>query len=177
MIIDLRLRNIAATQASGLDAAFGQSLRTPWGEVRWNTIATYLMSFTQANSSTQPAMSLLATAGNPPRLRLRSATDWYQHAADLPGLAAGVVINHMSRFQDGRDGSDRSVRASTVWDLHVSYRTGRNGGGWSDDLEFALAVSNVINDDPPFLNHYIGYDTANAEPIGRVLMVSLQKSF
>jgi iron complex outermembrane recepter protein len=188
-IIDLRMRNIAATTASGIDLSVGQTLQTHWGDFKWSTVGTYLFSFTQANSRLAAAPDILATQGNPPRLRARVDLGWYQTHANQEGFAVESSLNYMSVFRDQNyqnlmigfrdqsNGESRTVRPATTLDLQVSYRTQRNGGSWLDGIESALGVSNVFNADPPFLNSSAGYDTANADPIGRVVTLSLQKNF
>lgn len=176
-IIDLRMRNVASTTASGIDLSAGQTFPTHWGDFQWSTVGTYMFSFTQASSRLAPVTDILATPGNPPRWRGRVNLNWYQTHANQEGFAVESALNYMSGFRDGSNAERRFVQPLATLDLMVSYRTSKNGGSWLDGVEAALGVSNVFNADPPFLNTHLGYDAANADPIGRVATLSLQKTF
>ena len=56
-------------------------------------------------------------------------------------------------------------------------RTARSDSRWIDNCELTLNAANLFNADPPFVNLEIGYDTANSQPLGRVLGVYVRKDW
>jgi iron complex outermembrane receptor protein len=70
-------------------------------------------------------------------------------------------------------GGGQGVKAFTTVDLHAAYNFGTQG--LLADAEVSLTVTNVFNKDPPFFNAAIGYDTFNANPIGRLAILGVSK--
>lgn len=173
-IVDLRVRNIAATRVRGLDLKVDRSFATRLGSFSLGLNSGYVLSFRQAASDTSPMSSILDTVGNPLSLRVRGTADWFQHGFDGPGLGANLTIDHFGGYEDNQSASTRAVGALTTIDLRTSYRTSA-GIGPLDDLEFSLNASNILNRVPPFVDRSAGYDLINAEPYGRVVSLSVQK--
>jgi hypothetical protein len=173
-IVDLRLRNLAATRVRGLDLKIDRSFATNVGTFDLGLNGGYVLSFRQAASNTSPMSSVLDTVGNPLALRVRGAADWYQYGFDRPGFAASLTIDRFGGYDDIQTVSQTSVGALTTVDLKASYRT-LSGNGPLDDLEFSLNGSNILNQTPPFVDRSAGYDQINATPYGRVVSFSVQK--
>ncbi len=72
-------------------------------------------------------------------------------------------------------GGGQGVKAFTTIDLHGAYNFGSSG--LLSDTEVSLTVTNLLNRDPPFFNAAIGYDTFNANPIGRLVMLGVSKKW
>jgi iron complex outermembrane receptor protein len=176
LVVDLRLHNLAATRVNGLDVEFQKRLNTSVGEWNFRTQGTYLMRFAQALSPGSPAADVENTAGNPVGLRLRTVVDWYETGANREGWAISAAVNHKGGYVDGFSEMGRGVDPWTTVDLHLRYRTSR-GPALLNDVELALGAVNLFDRDPPFLNTLVGYDTANAEPLGRVINFYIQKNW
>lgn len=173
-IVDLRLRNLAATRVRGIDLKIDHSFDTNLGTFDLGLNGGYVLSFRQAASRTSPMVSVLDTVGNPLALRVRGTLDWYQHGFDGPGFGASLTIDHFGGYDDVQSLSATPVSALTTVDLGTSYRT-PSGSGPLDDLEFSLNGSNILNQAPPFVDRSVGYDWINALPYGRVISLSVQK--
>jgi outer membrane receptor protein involved in Fe transport len=68
-----------------------------------------------------------------------------------------------------------SVDSWTTIDAQVAWRA--QGAGWSKGLAAAFSVQNLFAADPPFYDdpQGVGYDTANADPLGRFVSLQLTK--
>jgi outer membrane receptor protein involved in Fe transport len=175
-IVDLRVRNMAETRVRGVDLKLDQTLRTRRGRFDFGLNGGYVLSFWQASSDTSPLKNVVNTVGNPLALRMRGTVDWYQRDWDKPGFGASAVVDYFGGYSDPHATTIRSVDALATVDLRFSYRTARGSGAF-DGLEFGLNGVNVFNESPPFVNRDTGYDQINAQPFGRVLSFTIQKSW
>jgi hypothetical protein len=173
-IVDLRVRNLAATRVRGLDLKIDRSFATDLGTFDLGLNSGYVLSFRQALSNTSPMTSVLDTVGNPLAFRLRGTADWYQHGFDRPGFAGSLTVDRFGGYEDVQDMSQTQVGAVTTVDLRGSYRT-LSGSGPLDDLEFSLNASNLFDTAPPFVDRSSGFDAINAQPFGRVISFTVQK--
>lgn len=77
-------------------------------------------------------------------------------------------------------GGGDPVSAFTTIDLNVSY-TFEQIGGLGGDITAYVDVSNLLDEEPPFVNAnnggLSGYDSFNASPIGRVVTLGLRAKF
>jgi iron complex outermembrane recepter protein len=173
-IVDLRVRNLAATYVRGLDLKVDQSFRTSAGSFDLGLNGSYIFSFRQTASDTSAATSILNTVNNPLALRIRATADWYQHGFDRPGFGAGLTIDRFGGYRDEQSVSWADINPLTTLDVRTSFRTS-SGDGAFDGLEFNLNAANLLNKAPPFVDRSAGYDMVNAVPYGRVISLNAQK--
>jgi outer membrane receptor protein involved in Fe transport len=176
-IVDLRVRNMAKTRVRGVDLKLDQTIRAPHlGRFDFGLNGGYVFSFRQATSDSVSLRDVANTVGNPLAFRMRGTLDWNQRDWDQPGFGASAIIDHVGAYSNPTGGMRTSVGSLTTLDLRLSYRTAR-GNGPFDSLEFGLNGANVLNESPPFVDNVVGYDPANTEPYGRVLSLTIQKSW
>jgi iron complex outermembrane recepter protein len=72
-------------------------------------------------------------------------------------------------------GGGQSIPSQTTFDVHVAYDV--PGDGFFGGAEVFLDGNNVFDKDPPAFNTAAGYDTFNANPIGRTLTVGIRKTW
>ncbi|TKD51564.1 hypothetical protein [Sphingomonas baiyangensis] len=60
-------------------------------------------------------------------------------------------------------------------DLDISYEI--QSGGILDGLSLGIAVTNVLDEDPPFVNIAGGWDPGQASALGRLVAFTLAKRF
>jgi len=176
-IVDFRVRNLAETRVRGLDMKLDQILRTRFGRFDLGLNGGYVFSLRQAASDTSPLVSVLDTVGNPASFRMRGSLDWHQRDWDRAGFGASATIDRVGAYTDPGVVTTRPVADFTTVNLRLSYRTSSGTGTALDDLEFGLNASNVFDRAPPFVDRDAGYDQANAEPFGRVVSFSVQKTW
>jgi outer membrane receptor protein involved in Fe transport len=176
-IVDLRVRNIAQTRVRGIDLKFDQALPTQrWGRFDFGLNGGYVLSFRQATSDSSPLRDVADTVGNPLALKMRGTVDWNQHEWQKPGYGVSAIVNYVGGYSDPTALARTSVSPLTTVDLRLSYRTLPGNGAFAG-LEFGLNGVNVFNSSPSFVDNLAGYDLANAQPYGRVLSFTVQKSW
>ena len=72
------------------------------------------------------------------------------------------------------NGGGDHVSANVTFDVHLAYNF---ADGYLGDDELSLNVRNITDRNPPFFNVAAGYDSANANILGRVISVGLQSKF
>jgi iron complex outermembrane recepter protein len=176
-IADLRVTNIAATKVSGVDLKIDYSRRTSLGQIGFGLDGGYVLEFKEAVSSTAPMDDILNSVGNPLTFRARGTAEWHQREWGEQGFGVGMTLEHFNGYSSALNGASyRRVGSLSTVDLLLSYRTAAGMGAF-DSMEIGLNAANVFNESPPFVDTETGYDTANADPYGRVVSFSVQKSW
>ncbi|WP_374660632.1 TonB-dependent receptor domain-containing protein [Phenylobacterium sp.] len=167
-IIDARYVNTAATHVSGLDLS--GVYRFDRGQDRFTAAlsATWITAFEQTLTPVSAAVSTLDRAGEPVDLRARASLDWRRGA-----WGAGLTLNYVDGYDDGAGGR---VAPWTSLDLQGRWVSAA-GAGPLNGLSLSLSVRNLFDADPPFYDspQGVGFDAANAGPLGRVISLTLAK--
>jgi len=109
---------------------------------------------------------------------------------NLGGLSTDVFVNYNDSYLNWNGsapfpvvrnanfspvGGGQSVEDYMTVDLHIGYTFGTTGA--FEGMSVYLDASNVLDEDPPFVNAPIGFDPFNANPIGRLLTVGVSKKW
>jgi iron complex outermembrane receptor protein len=86
----------------------------------------------------------------------------------------GLTIDHVGGYND-RLRPQRQVGSWTRVNANVSYRLA--GASGSEGLELMLSGLNLFDAAPPFVDRELGYDPANAEPLGRIVSFYVRKDW
>ncbi|MFL6603963.1 MAG: TonB-dependent receptor domain-containing protein [Steroidobacteraceae bacterium] len=175
MIIDLRFRNMSRTQLRGVDLQLEQYWSTRFGNFTGRVDTTYLFTYQQSISDSAPTADLLDTVGNPLSIRSRASLDWSQRKGGY-GFGGNLGVQYAGAYKDTAASPARDVGSILTFDTNLRYRT-PPGGGWQSGLEITLAATNIFNTPPPFVNRRIGYDSANAAPLGRIVTLFARKDW
>jgi len=167
-IIDARFVNTGEIRVRGFDltAAYGWDQ----GEDRFDLAASvsYLADYVRKLTPTAQPVQLVDVANQPVDLRARVSGTWTRGPW---GLTA--TLNHVDDY-----GSEtgRPISAWTTGDLQVRWAP-EDEEGPLQGLSLALTVQNLLDDDPPFHDSAfgVGYDPANADPVGRFISLQLTK--
>ena len=177
LLVDLRRRNLSETRTSGLDFRSGYSLETGVGKVGMGVTGTYVFDLRQQITSTSPQFDAVNTIYNPPHLRLRGAASWQRKQ-----WSANVFINYTGDYEDNRTVPSVPIGSYTTVDGRLAFAFGDGLGLAFSHLAVSLSVQNLLNRDPPrvaIINGAsdIGFDPTNANPLGRVVLLSFIKSW
>lgn len=164
VIVDSRFVNTGATHVRGVDLSADYGFDV--GADRFDLAAgfSYLADYELQLTPTQAMTDYVDLAGQPADLRGRASATWRR--GDYTGLLA---INYVD---DYRDTGGRRVGSWTTLDAQL---------GWSpaqmDGLTLALTVQNLFDTPPPFVDGPtgVGYDPANADPVGRFAAIQLTR--
>jgi len=171
VIIDTRLRNLAAWTVRGIDLSVDYGFETDLGAFRLFASATQLLEHARQSTATSPVLSDLDTTFNPLEWRLRAGLSWR-----LDDWTGGLSANYRNAYRDAYS-ADGEIDSYTTWDLQFGRRlaVAESGG----ETRLALSVLNLFDEDPPFTNNPVGFgfDPSNASPIGRFMALELRHAW
>ncbi len=171
VIIDTRLRNLAAWNVRGIDLSADYSFGTSLGDFTLFASATQLLEHSSQSTATSPVISDLNSTFNPLEWRVRGGLTWR-----LDDWSGGLSVNYQNSYRDAFT-ADGEIDSYTTWDLQLARRLGaRENGG---ETRLALSVQNLFGEDPPFANNPLGFafDPSNASPIGRFVSLELRHAW
>lgn len=166
VVVDSRFVNTGATHVRGVDLSADYGFEVGDNRFDLSANASYLADYELQLTPTEPLVNYVDLAGQPADLRGRASAAWRRGA--LSGL---VAVNYVDDYHDA---GGRRVASWTTLDAQVS---------WSpaspplDGLTLALTVQNLFDTPPPFVDGPtgVGYDPANADPVGRYAAIQLTK--
>lgn len=173
-IVDLRLTNLARVTVEGIDMDSEYHFDTPAGTFSLGLNGVYTPSYDRQVTRNSQEVDVSNTTGNVLRLRLRGEVSWRRGGWDI-----STFVNYANSYKDAFSVSGRDIKAWTTVDATVSYGFEQSQavlGG----LTLALNALNIFDRDPPFanvgfFNSAYGYDTANADPLGRIVTLQVSK--
>ncbi len=186
VVIDGREANLATTTQDGIDFQGSYFFDTPIGHWGWSTAITKVLKDELTPVPGAAVQDVLSTITYPVSLRSRSSFGWSRG-----GYNATLFLNYVGAYTNNLTGSGSNgqplppqrVASWTTLDLSLMYQFAE-AAGWFPlrGLVAALNIQNVADRTPPAAlyqqgNNYIGMDTNNANPFGRMVQVSLTKTF
>jgi iron complex outermembrane receptor protein len=97
-------------------------------------------------------------------------TNWGNTAAT--GNPAWNIVRQNGLYPVG---GGQPVDSFSTVDLQLGYKF--TSEGWLSGTRLTLEAINVFDKDPPFFNAAVGYDTFNANPLGRIVTLGLSKKW
>lgn len=167
-IQDGRRQNLGETVANGLDFDLSNLWELGAGTLTAGINGTYFTELTTAAAPGAAQIDVLGTINFPQRMRARGELGWRQGA-----FSAIAFVNYTDSYDQIGVTPVREIDAYTTVDLHLGY----DFDAVSEGLSVALDVQNLADNDPPFVNINGGYDPQAASPIGRLVALSLRKSW
>jgi iron complex outermembrane receptor protein len=159
VLLDTRYVNTGRLHVRGVDAqaSYGFDRGRDHFDLSFN--GTYLLRYEQQLTPTAPTGDFANIAGQPIALRTRAALSWRRE-----DLGATLGVNYAGAYKSSLG---RRIDDWTTADLQVSWSPSR---GPLKDLAVSVSVQNLLDADPPFYDapQGVGYDAANADPVGRV---------
>jgi iron complex outermembrane receptor protein len=171
-IQDGRRQNVGGTLAEGYDF----DVRNTWdtsgaGDFTLGLAGSYFTKLTTAIAPGAPQQDVLGTINYPQEYRLRGEAGWRRGQVN-----ATAFVNYVDSYEQTGVTPVRKIDSFTTVDLHVGYDFQSNNAIF-EDLSLALDVQNLADEEPPFVNLSGGYDPQSASPMGRLVALSLRKSW
>ncbi|WP_329656033.1 TonB-dependent receptor [Phenylobacterium sp.] len=168
-IVDSRYVNTGSLQVAGLDAqvAYGFDVAATHLEVGAN--GAYLSRYDVGITPTSATLNRLDVANFPVRFRGRAT------ATATRGLFTGqIALNYVNGYHGALGQSIDSQLTTDLQLRAVAPAASRFAG-----LSATLSVRNLFDRKPPFYDSpaQVGYDPANADPIGRFVALQLVKTW
>jgi outer membrane receptor protein involved in Fe transport len=173
-IVDLRKNNVAEMRTSGVDWLGKYRLENGLGTFDLSINTTYTFDFSQAQFRSSPLISLLDTSEHPLDLRFRTTVGWRRGV-----LGINLTADYTDGYHDRVSSPNRDIGSWTTFDLQLSYDSRASDLQLLENTSIALTVQNVLDTNPPFFNNPegLGYDTANADLLGRFMSLRLRKDW
>jgi iron complex outermembrane receptor protein len=175
-IVDGRLNNTSQVKTNGVDLLGTYGLDTGVGSFDFGANATYLFKYSRRPTSTSALVDLVDTAGNPPNLRGRVSLAWRRGS-----FGSTLFVNYTDDYKDNIsiNPPNRKIDSWTTLDLNLSYSFERLSSPALKGTQVFLSAQNLLDEDAPFYNNAagIGYDTENADIVGRRVSLFLRKEW
>lgn len=169
-IADARYVNSGSLQVRGVDLDATWPLTVAGDPVVVTASASRLLHYRRKVTPVAQGVELAGVVTYPTKLQARLSAIWTHGPFNTTGTlrhTGGLTINPTGR-----------VDSQTVADLQVQYTAPARSGPWKG-VALALSVQNLFDQDPPFYDSIagLGYDPTNYDPFGRVVALSLTKSW
>lgn len=164
-IVDGRWVNTGAVRVRGVDASGSAGWSLGSGMVWVDGAASWILDYETRSTPTAPARQVAGLIGYPVKFRARSGVTWTFRDVDL-----ALHWTHAAAY---RDNLGARIDAFDTLDA----RFGWNPGGVASGLRLALAIENLLDEDPPFYDAPTGYgfDAGQASLLGRAVSLQLIK--
>lgn len=175
LIFDLRTANRSVQKTSGIDLVGTYTIDAgELGALTLSANANYILNFKESPTSAAPSKSVLNLFANPVDLRVRAGLGW----ATPDGLTASAFVNYMDSYIDHISNPRRKISSHTTVDISLSYNTEDTvKSALLRNVSLTLSVVNLLANDPPFVDTLGGYDAENADPLGRMISLTVRKRF
>ncbi|MDO6415232.1 TonB-dependent receptor [Sphingomonas sp. BIUV-7] len=181
LFVDGRNQNLGVSYTEGLD--FTANWRVPTqtaGTFTLNANATYLTRFEAAISPNGTLIDRKNTIFFPLKFKARGSVTW-----DYKDVRMQLTATHVGGYTNNAVTPVESVKSYTPIDFSVGWTIDGDGskrftGG---KLVVGFEVRNLFDIDPPYVNIAPsgngsgGYDATAANPVGRMLAVSVRKTW
>jgi len=166
-IVDGRNVNTGGLHVQGLDLTARYGLPLGGGKLDLSSNVSYLLDYERKVTPGSTWLTLLDKARQPVDLRAKLGAAWTREA--------WALIGGLNYVDDYKTAQGKRIDSWTTIDAQLAWRA--QGAGWSKGLSAALSVQNLFDTDPPFYDdpQGVGYDTANADPLGRFVSLQLTK--
>jgi iron complex outermembrane recepter protein len=179
VLVDNRAQNIGVTKISGLDASVRAHFQGLGGIWDLTADATHLIRFERQITPDSPALDVAGTLFNPPKWRFRGTA-----GATFGRVQAGFTVTHSPRYQNNLATPVAEISSWTLMDASVALHTGETSSAFLRNFTIRLSAQNLFDRNPPFVASTgsasvfsVGYDAANANPIGRYVSIEVTKRF
>lgn len=180
LFVDGRNKNLAKSISRGVDFQVqSRASAEAWGDFVFGLNGTVFSKYDVAVTKTSPLTSQLNTIFNPIKYRARASTLW-----TLGNLSSALYVNYTGAYDNNLATPLQRVGSNTTVDIRVAYSLeGLSSADLLKDATIALGVTNLFDKSPPFVNIAQsnngggGFDPTLANPVGRVVSLSLNKKF
>lgn len=175
---DARTQNLSITEQSGIDFDLRYDNELGSGTLGVFISGTYILERQTAFSPTSDFVETVDTIFNPTDLRFQTGAAWSNSDITLSG-----VLNYTDGYTNDVGENEQNVDAWITLDLNIRLDLGEiiQGTGFDEGTTLRFSAINVLDEDPPFVDvpqsllFPLGYDGANANPLGRLVALELVK--
>jgi iron complex outermembrane receptor protein len=168
-VVDNRYVNTSKLHVQGLDFTGGYGFDVGGDRVSLAANATYMFTYDLQSTPVSPRINRVNTVNFPERFHSRITADWTRDR-----LTLGGAFNYAGAYRDAL-----GVRIGDQPTVDLQARLAPAQSGPLRGVSILLNVRNVFDRDPPFYNNPvgIGFDAANADPVGRFVALQLTRAW
>jgi iron complex outermembrane receptor protein len=172
-IADERRQNLGSTLVRGVDFNVSYRRSSAWGELQAGVAGEYFTEYETAPAPGAPAVNVLGRINYPQRYRAQATLGWRRGPFDIV-----TYINHNDSYVQNTTSPHRKVGDHTTVDLHFGIELDQAfRPAVLEGTMLALDVRNLFDNEPPFVDLPGGYDPQVANPIGRLIGLTLRKAW
>ncbi len=167
VILDGRWVNTGELRTRGLDVSTGYARELGQNRIDLDLAATYLLEYSRLQTPAASREQLVDVVGFPTDLKVRASAMW-----SVGSWSTRVAANYVDDYRSARGAEISSWLTADVQLRWSPDRLFGQGG-----LEGSLNIQNILDEAPPFYDNPqgLGFDTANATLLGRVVSLQLIK--
>lgn len=175
-IFDNRLRNLSDVRLSGVDVDIAYGAETRWGDLSLGARGTYMANYEEQLTPDAPVDTIVDTALRPVDLRARAFAGLTRDNAE-----ATLAVNYVDSYRNPYSQGATRIDSWTTWDARLSFDL----ASWGAGSELSIGAKNIFDEAPPYvetsgvqgaaLRAQVGFDPANANPLGRTVWIELIK--
>jgi iron complex outermembrane receptor protein len=171
-ISDFRSRNLALSEQDGFDLSISDDFQTPVGDLSLGVTMTRILAYRERLSASSMLVSRVDTVSDPTDLRGRAFA-----TMSRGGFSGTLSVNYTDDYINSTGGG---IDEWVTTDLALAYAFG--DGGVLGGMRLNLSVQNAFDEDPPFVtdpsfSSRVGFDSTNANPLGRLVVFSVSKTW
>lgn len=178
LFVDGRNNNLGTSRTKGIDFQVDYSFDTAnLGTFGLMVNGTYLTSYELSITATAPLIDKLDLIFNPLKLKTRANLTW-----DYSNWHGVLGVTYVGSYTNDAITPRESVSSYTPVDLRLTYTLPENDTMLSG-LTVGAELRNMFDEEPPYVNLAPsnngsgGYDATATNPIGRLMAVTLNKTW
>ena len=181
LFIDGRNLNLGKSVTRGIDLDLMYRVDAgSAGSFTFNANGTYLTTYRVAVSPTAALKDFRNTIFNPLTFKARTSLTW-----NLDAVSARVQWTHVGGYTNTLVTPNERVKSYNPIDLSVNFTVGdpSESNFFRNGFTFGIEARNLLDEDPPYVNLAPsgngsgGYDATVTNPIGRLISVSVRKTW
>jgi iron complex outermembrane receptor protein len=180
VFIDGRPSNLGTTITRGLDFGLAVPIRTDnAGDFRFSLRGTHFFTYKVGITPDSPVIDQANNIDYPLKWRARGVAGWSKG-----GFDGSIVVAWQNGYNNTYVAPVERIKSYTTVDLRLAYDLEGTGIPGTEGVKIGLDVQNLFDRDPPFVDLAPtsnggggGFDPQTTNAIGRMISVSLSKTF
>lgn len=169
-LYDGSAQNTGSIATSGFDFDASYAFGIAGGNLTLGFNGTYLLNYDFAVTQLATPIEQTGNINYPVEFRGRAFAGWQSG-----GFSANILVNHVSGYSNNLVTPVQPVHSWNPVDFDIGYEF-RNGGALNG-LALGINVTNLFDQDPPFVNIGGGWDSGQASALGRLIAFTVSKKF
>lgn len=163
--------NLGSIVTRGIDLRADYSADTNVGRFGMGANGSLLTKFDFQVTPAATPIDRVGFINYPVEFRGRGYLNWA-----LDAVTVEAMVNYVGPYRNDLATPVQQVKSWTTVDLNVAFKAGPRAG-ILNGTSLGLSVTNLFDRDPPFANIQGGFDPGQASAVGRLMSISLSRTF